>query len=94
MARKLVGKQMGGYPAFVNGRWVLQDGYGKTVSQAGRLIGCSPLRPGMPGAWIDTKRCSYNFKVGGTWYTMRGYGEGIAAGGRAMKKPPKGFSGR
>ena len=87
VARKLVGKQMGGYPKRTPAGWVLQDGHGKTISSAGEQVSCRKLRPNEPGAWIDSQRCSYRFKVSGQWYTMRGYGEGIAAGGRAIKTP-------
>lgn len=82
MARKLVGKQMVGYPA-ENGR-VLKDWNGKVIGH-GHIVSCSKVRPGMPGAWISSERCSYHFKVDGVWYAMRGRGDGIAAGGRAIK---------
>lgn len=84
--------RVGGYPKLTSAGWVLQDGRGNVIAR-GRQIGCTKIRPGAPGHWIDSKRCTYNFKftdpAGGKWYSCRGYGEGVAASCRRMKRPPR-----
>lgn len=85
--------RQGGYPKRTERGWVLQDGQGKTVAR-GFQRGCTKIRPGQAGSWIDSKRCTYNFKFPdagkGKWYACRGYGEGIAVSCRRMKKAPGG----
>jgi hypothetical protein len=85
--------RQGGYPKRTERGWVLQDGQGRTVAK-GFQRGCTKIRPGAAGHWIDSKRCTYNFKFPdagkGTWYACRGYGEGIAVSCRKMKKAPGG----
>lgn len=81
-----------GYPKLTPQGWALTDGHGNIVAR-GSVIGCKKIRPGTPGAWLSSERCSYNFKFpdpsGGKWYSCRGYGEGIAASCRRMKQPPR-----
>lgn len=84
------GLHTGGYPKLVDGRWKLTDGHGKIVG-SGRQIGCKKIRPGRPGSWIDSQRCSYHFVVDGTPYSCRGYGEGVAVSCRRMKTTPRGL---
>lgn len=79
--------KIGGYPKRSNGIWVLTDFKGRSLGQ-GFQRNCRRLKPGQPGAWIDSQKCSYNFKVDGRWYSCRGYGEGIAVNCRIMKNPP------
>ncbi len=83
----------GGYPKRTERGWVLQDGHGNTVAK-GFQRGCTKIRPGRPGAWIDSQRCTYNFKFPdagkGKWYSCRGYGAGIAVSCRRMQKAPPG----
>jgi hypothetical protein len=85
----------GGYPKRTAAGWVLV-GYRdnkEIVLGHGFQRGCTRLRPNAPGAWIDSKRCTYNFKIadaaGGKWYSCRGYGEGIAVSCRRMKSAPR-----
>lgn len=87
--------RQGGYPKRTERGWVLQDGQGKTVAK-GFQRGCTKIRPGAAGHWIDSKRCTYNFKFAdagrGKWYACRGYGEGIAVSCRKMKGRPPGVA--
>jgi hypothetical protein len=82
-----------GYPKKTPMGWALTDGHGNIIGR-GKLNECHKIRPGAPGSWIDSKRCSYHFKIAGAagkakWYSCRGYGEGIAVSCRRMKKPPR-----
>lgn len=82
----------GGYPKKTARGWALTDGRGNILGY-GHQVGCTRIRPGAPGSWISSHRCSYHFKImdpaGGKWYSCRGYGEGIAASCRRMKRPPR-----
>lgn len=82
--------RIGGYPK--NNGTVLTDGSGAVIGH-GHKVRCSKIRPGARGSWISNERCSYRFKVSGQWYACRGMGDEVAASCRAMKKPPRGFSG-
>lgn len=85
----------GGYPKKTADGWVLV-GYKdnkEVVVARGFQRGCTRIRPGAPGHWIDSKRCTYNFKfpdpAGGKWYSCRGYGEGVGVSCRRMKSAPR-----
>jgi len=82
--------KIGGYPK--DGGRLLTDGHGNTIG-TGRRIGCTRIRPGAPGSWIDSQRCSYRFKVDGAAYSCRGYTDGIAVSCRRMKTMPRGLAG-
>ncbi len=86
----------GGYPKKTAQGWKLTDGHGNIIGH-GKLNNCTKIRPGAPGHWIDSQRCTYYFKIAGAfgkgkWYSCRGYGEGVAVSCRRMKSPPRGTS--
>jgi len=85
-------KRVFGYPKRTTKGLALTDFKGNTLGK-GHLVGCRHLRSDERGSHISNQVCSYRFKVNGTWYAGRGYGEGMSWNGRAMKKPPRGFSG-
>lgn len=85
--------RISGYPKKHLGSWALADWHGKVISTDGRQIGCTKIRPGAPGSWIDSQRCSYHFIVDGAAYSCRGYGEGIAVSCRRMKTKPRNLRG-
>lgn len=74
-----------GYPKRTPNGLALTDFKGKVLGY-GHVVNCTKIRPGAPGGWISSERCSYRFKVGSKWYAGRGYGEGMAFTGRVMKK--------
>lgn len=83
------GIRTGGYPKKMpDGRLALQDGQGKVIGY-GHVLRCTKIRPGAPGSWISSQRCSYRFVINGKHYSCRGYGEGVSAGCRLMKKAPR-----
>lgn len=90
----------GGYPKHITGggsrAFDLTDGGGKVIAR-GFQVGCTKIRPGAPGHWVDSKRCTYNFKFPdagkGKWYACRGYGEGVAVSCRRMKGQPRSVRG-
>lgn len=75
-----------GYPKKTPQGWVLQHG---NRTYPGEQVNCTKIRPGQPGHWIDSERCSYRFKIDKNWYACRGYGEGIAVSCKRMKKGPR-----
>lgn len=82
--------RIGGYPK--DGGRLLTDAQGRVIG-TGRRINCTKIRPGAPGSWIDSQRCSYQFKVDSKPYACRGYTDGMAVSCREMKKMPRGLAG-
>jgi hypothetical protein len=82
--------KIGGYVK--DGGRRLTDGHGNTIG-TGRKTNCTRIRPGAPGSWISSERCSYQFKVGDAAYSCRGYGDEMSASCRRMKKFPRGLAG-
>ncbi len=88
--------KIGGYPRTQSDGRIALIGYRDNkefVQGYGRKIGCTKIRPGMPGSWISSERCSYHFKVDGAAYSCRGYGDEVAASCRRMKTAPRGLAG-
>lgn len=73
-----------------NGRVQLTDGQGKIIGR-GHVVNCRRIRPGEPGSWISSEKCSYRFQINGNWYHGRGYGEGMSISLRRMKRAPRGY---
>lgn len=80
---------MGGYvKASPQGgdRKLLTDWHGNVIAR-GFVNRCTKVRPGQPGAWISSERCSYHFVDQGQWYSCRGRGDMLAASCTKMKTP-------
>lgn len=82
------GVRTGGYPKKLpDGRWELTDWHGKRIGVG--FGTCTRIRPGAPGSWFSSERCTYHFKIGDSFYSCRGYGQIMHASCRRMKKPPR-----